>query len=76
VNIYKITNLSNNLIYVGQEKNYNPRYYGSGILIKKAISEFGIENFKKKTIESSHREKINGRTQKEDSWGIGGQDSR
>ena len=51
MNIYKITNLSNNLIYVGQEKNYNPRYYGSGILIKKAISEFGIENFKKEIVE-------------------------
>lgn len=51
MNVYKITNLLNGLIYIGQEKNYNPNYYGSGILIKEAISEFGIENFKKDIIE-------------------------
>ena len=52
MNVYKITNLINNLIYIGQEKKSNPNYYGSGILIKKAISEFGISNFKKEIIES------------------------
>jgi group I intron endonuclease len=51
MNIYKITNIINGLIYIGQEKNYNPSYYGSGILIKKAISELGIDNFKKEIIE-------------------------
>jgi len=51
MNIYKITNIINGSIYIGQEKNYNPSYYGSGILIKKAISELGIDNFKKEIIE-------------------------
>lgn len=53
MNIYKITNVITGLIYIGQEKNYKPNYYGSGILIKKAISELGIDNFKKEIIEYS-----------------------
>jgi hypothetical protein len=49
--IYKITNLINNKIYVGKDKNDDPKYYGSGILIKKAIKKYGKQNFKKKIIE-------------------------
>ena len=51
MNIYKITNLTNNLIYIGQEKSYNPDYFGSGILIKEAIKILGKHNFKKEIIE-------------------------
>lgn len=49
--IYKITNTFNNRIYVGKDKRNNPKYYGSGILIKLAISKYGLERFKKEIIE-------------------------
>lgn len=49
--IYKITNLINGKIYIGQDSNNNPNYYGSGVLINKAIKKYGIENFKKDVIE-------------------------
>jgi group I intron endonuclease len=66
MNIYKITNLINNLIYIGQEKNYNPSYYGSGILIKKAICEFGIDNFRKEVLE--YCDDLNELNQREIFW--------
>ena len=50
--IYKITNLINNKQYVGQSvKDINEHYYGSGILIKKAIKKYKKQNFKKDIIE-------------------------
>ena len=49
--IYKVTNLINNKIYVGQDKNNNPNYFGSGKTIKKAIKKYGKENFEKTIIE-------------------------
>lgn len=51
MNIYKITNLLNGKIYIGQEKRDNPKYFGSGNLIKEAIKNEGIENFRKDIIE-------------------------
>ena len=53
MNIYKITNLINKKIYIGQEKKFKPEYFGSGLLIKNAIKEFGIENFIKEIIEEN-----------------------
>jgi group I intron endonuclease len=49
--IYKTTNLLNNKIYIGQDSNNNPKYLGSGLLLKKAIIKYGKDNFKKEIIE-------------------------
>ena len=54
--IYKVTNLINGKIYVGQKKglvNDSPKYYGSGLLIARAIKKYGKENFKKEIVSYS-----------------------
>lgn len=47
--IYKITNLVNGYIYIGQHgtNNINDDYMGSGRALKRAFKEFGKHNFKK-----------------------------
>lgn len=49
--IYKTTNLINGKIYIGQDTKNDPRYLGSGKIIKRAIKKYGYENFKKEIIE-------------------------
>jgi hypothetical protein len=59
--IYKITNLLNGKIYIGKELKYNIQYYGSGILIRKAIIKYGQENFRKDIIEECQVDQLNER---------------
>lgn len=51
--IYKITNTVNNKIYVGKlnDKENFDKYWGSGILIGRAIKKYGLSNFKKEILE-------------------------
>lgn len=49
--IYKTTNLINNKIYIGQDSNNNPKYFGSGILITRSIRKYGKKNFVKEILE-------------------------
>jgi len=54
--IYLITNLVNNKKYVGQTKKEGKdfeEYWGSGVLIQKAIEKYGIENFTKEILKDN-----------------------
>ena len=60
--IYKTTNLVNGKIYIGQDSNNNPNYFGSGLILKKALKKYGRCNFKKETIEEcDNKEQLNER---------------
>jgi hypothetical protein len=56
--IYKITNLVNKKIYIGvhQTKNLNDEYFGSGMLLNRAIKKYGKEFFSREII-SLHKTK-------------------
>jgi hypothetical protein len=51
--IYKITNLINNKIYIGKDTISDPNYFGSGLLIGRAIKKYGIKNFKKEILDET-----------------------
>lgn len=60
--IYKTTNLLNWKFYIGKDKYNDPKYLGSGKILKAAIKKYGPRNFKKETLEScSSEEELNSR---------------
>jgi|LakMenEpi03Aug12_release.lakeMendotaPanAssembly.Ray.scaffolds.fasta_scaffold240359_2 hypothetical protein len=54
--IYKTTNLVNGKQYIGKDTKNDPKYLGSGSILKKAINKYGKENFKKEIIEVCNSE--------------------
>jgi len=56
--IYKITNLINNKIYIGQCSNKNrfKRYFGGGKLMRDVVRKYGKENFKKEILFTAKNE--------------------
>ena len=66
--IYLTTNNVNKLVYVGQHvaTEFNPKYKGSGLILKRAIKKYGNKNFKSELIEWCYsQEELD---QKEDYW--------
>lgn len=57
--VYKITNKLNGKIYVGKHKTNDESddYFGSGLLIGRAVDKYGKENFVKEIIHRSTSEK-------------------
>jgi hypothetical protein len=49
--IYQITNLINDKIYIGKDEKDQPQYFGSGLIIKQAIKKYGKQNFKKEILD-------------------------
>jgi len=52
--IYKITNLINNKIYIGKDTTSDPNYFGSGLLINRAKQKYGLSKFIKEIIDETN----------------------
>ncbi|CAG7579897.1 MAG: endodeoxyribonuclease [uncultured marine phage] len=60
--IYKTTNLKNGKFYIGKDERNHPDYYGSGLLLNRAIEKYGKENFVKEILEECFtRDELNNR---------------
>jgi len=59
--IYKITNLINNKIYVGQQSTTDKSYMGSGVILQKALKKYGYKNFLKEILEECSVESLDER---------------
>lgn len=57
--VYKITNKLNGKIYVGKHKTKDESddYFGSGLLLERAVNKYGKENFVKEIIHRASSEK-------------------
>jgi hypothetical protein len=51
--IYEIKNNINDKIYIGKDTVNKKSYYGSGLLVKRAIKKYSKENFTKKIIDTA-----------------------
>lgn len=51
--IYKIINTVNGKIYIGKNSTSDPEYMGSGVVLFKAKSKYGIEAFEKVIVEDN-----------------------
>lgn len=49
--IYRTTNLINGKFYVGLDTKNDPNYLRSGLLLKKAITKYGRDQFRKEILE-------------------------
>jgi hypothetical protein len=56
--VYKITNLSNGKIYIGKDTTSDENYYGSGLLIKRALNKYGKDSFLKEVIDEAENNDI------------------
>ena len=51
MNIYKTINKINGKVYIGQDTKDRPDYFGSGILIIRALAKYGKDSFDKEILE-------------------------
>lgn len=49
--IYKTINKINDKFYIGKDTKNDPNYFGSGILLNRAIKKYGKHNFEKQILE-------------------------
>ena len=48
--VYLTINKINGKMYVGQDSKNDSKYFGSGVIIKRALKKYGKENFKKEVL--------------------------
>lgn len=53
--VYKTTNLINQKVYIGQHKStkFDPKYYGSGTILLKALKKYGKSSFSIEIVETA-----------------------